>query len=159
MKLAALLASLVVASSSAAIAVAACGYNVSFSSYGAACSASGAPDSTLTGGFDGTNTCHVAVKFDVPGFCCNVFVNAQLLVIGTSPANIPAPGGCKLLVTPTVILPLTPTTGTTVIEGDIPPSPALVGSVYLQGIVGRFTTISFSQDYDFTAGLQILIGP
>ncbi|HET6204922.1 MAG TPA: hypothetical protein VFI25_19195 [Planctomycetota bacterium] len=132
-----------------------CAFAAQFTGYGAACSASGALPSTLTGLFaSGSNGCTVSVTIDPPFLCCNVYVFGRFLVLGFQSASIPMPNGCTLLAFPDLILPFPVDSDT--LAHAVPNDPAIVGlDVFVQGIVRRFDTIAFVDFFDFTAGLQI----
>lgn len=133
-----------------------CVYDVSFQAYGTGCSSFTPLLPALDGEFDGTASCSLAIAYDVPPLCCNVYVVRQLLLVGLSPTSLPLPNGCTLLVDPKLILFLSPTAGTTVLKTTLPNTTALIGAaVYLQGVVDRFDTFALAHDLEFTAGLRL----
>jgi hypothetical protein len=134
----------------------ACSYDVDVASYGEPCAIASSQLSTLTGSFDGGAGCRLTLVYAVPAVCCNVFVAQQLLVIGLAPAALTLPGGCPLLVAPTWLVGLPPKVGATVLTATLPDLPVLVGqSLYVQGVVDRFSTIGFTHDLETTGGLAL----
>ncbi len=132
---------------------------MTFSHYGAACQGASLALPGIEGGFDGSSGCTVTVELFAPPTCCNTYLVAQFLVVGLSPASHVFPSGCTLLAFPDWVIALSPTPGFTLLHGQLPADPSLVGmSVYLQGVVDDFTTIGMDHDLGFSDGLRLKLG-
>lgn len=133
---------------------------VSFVSYGESCSFF-LQDATLSGAYDPAS-CTMTLTQTLSSTCCNTFPTNQFLLFGLSPApGTPLPGlapGCSLLVQPLFFAgqpaPLTSTTGTWDFVLPAVPFPVVL---YVQGLNQYFTTVSFSNDFQTTNGLEITI--
>lgn len=133
-----------------------CPYTIAFGSYGSGCAVAAFAPPTIDAAFDGTNACDVKLAYSVPPACCNVLLTMQVLVIGTQAVSVPQPGGCTLLASPNLVVALPPMTGDTVIVAALPPNPVFVGTtLYMQGVINRFTTIGFTNDLEFSNGLKM----
>lgn len=141
-------------------AVAMCPYTTVFTQYGAGCSPVSLTAPVLNGSVNGSFVCGVTIDLNAPPVCCNVFLNGEWLLVGTSAVNVPIPNGCTLLASPDLVIPLPPQIGSTKIVADLPHDPALIGtSIYMQGVTSRFTTIGLTTDLEFSNGLELKFNP
>lgn len=144
----------------ATAAVAMCPYTTVFTQYGTACSPVSLTAPALNGSVNGSFVCGVTIDLNAPPVCCNVFLNGEWLLVGLQPLNTPLPGGCTLLASPDLVIPLPLQIGSTKIVADLPHDPALIGtSIYMQGVTSRFTTIGLTTDYEFSNGLELKFTP
>jgi hypothetical protein len=139
-----------------------CPYTVIFSQYGNSCAPTTNMGPILSATADGSSSCAVAIDFNVQQPCghCGQYVSGQWLVVGLNQMSMPSIGGCSLYVTPDFLIPLPPAIGSTLVEGDMPSDPALIGmSFYMQGIITRVSTLGATTDVEFSNGLEMNIAP
>jgi len=127
--------------------------NVTFTPYGSACGIGGTP-TTLSGTW-APQACTVTLAWNVPGICCNIFLQRHLFVLGLQTASIPLPGlgtGCVLHVVPALVLELPPrqTTLTFVV-----PSAVVGASFYAQAANVWFDTFCLCNVYQLSQGLAV----
>lgn len=129
--------------------------NVTFTSYGTACSNAGFPAS-LTGSFDATS-CTATLTLNAFSGCCNTFEQFNVWAIGWQQAQIlippPNPNSCLLLNTADIILMQTPATQNT-FTFVVPPGLSGI-TVYAQSAKMYFTTIGMTMDLSITEGVQV----
>lgn len=132
----------------AAVLSAQCQFSsVALQGYGTGCSEVFGFYPTLRFELDQAN-CTLAVTVDADSGCCNTFLQATALVIGTRPTSVPLPLAdplCALLVQPdTVLIQAGPVATPFVLQ--LPPTlpPA---SFFAQGIAGYYTTVTFPRPF------------
>lgn len=82
------------------------------------------------------------------GLLQNVSLNGEWLLVGL---NTPLPGGCTLLASPDLVIPLPPQMGSTKIVADLPHDPALIGtSIYMQVVHDGTREFSNGLELKFT---------
>jgi hypothetical protein len=97
-----------------------------------------------------------AVFTGLPG-CCNTFLTARFLFIGTNQAMIPAPGpGCFLLTTPVLVVFLPPSV--TQITAPVPPIPPGGIQAFAQ-YANEYTTFGVVRDYNLSNGVAMKFSP
>ncbi|MGH7150985.1 MAG: hypothetical protein ACREIU_09820, partial [Planctomycetota bacterium] len=134
----------------------ACPFNIQFTSYGSACSPSGALASGLAGLYaNGPSGCSVTLTVSPASDTASTYFISSLLVLGFQSLSFTLPNGCTLLAFPTLLLPLP---FTNVLTLPLPPDPALVGlTAFAQGLVIRTDVFGTTQFHDLTPGVQISI--
>jgi hypothetical protein len=142
------------------------GYGLSVSTVAPACSASGAPHSTLALALQPSPSlsqpCKLICTLDAPAYCCNIYIAARVLAFGANSASLPLPGGCKLLVDPLLLAAFPAPSGGTKSElaFGLPALPSLVGLTLLtQAGVVRFDTLAFATYVDTTQALKFTLTP
>lgn len=144
------------------VAAAMCPFTTIFFQYGAGCAPGTQAPPILNGQLDGGMTCGVIIDLNVQQPCghCGVYVKSEWLVVGFSAINVPMSNGCSLLASPDIVLPLPPAIGSTVLQGELPHDPSLIGhSFYMQGIIERVSTFGNTTDIEVSNGLEMRIIP
>jgi hypothetical protein len=127
--------------------------NVTFTSYGSACGLGGTP-TVLTGTWV-PSACTLTFGWNIPGICCNIFVQRHLFVLGLQSTQIPLPGlgtGCTLWVVPALALELPPRT--TTLSFVVPD--AVVGATFYAQVANIwFDTFCMCNVYQLSQGLAV----
>lgn len=129
---------------------------VSTGTYGAGCATQfDVPEYKAS--FDPAN-CTLTLGFSgFPG-CCNTFLTARIVLLGTQAANIPVPGvgpGCTLLVDPTIVAVIPPVDGVTF---NVPPLPPGISVQVFSQYLNQYTTFGVQQDFNMSNGVAIKLG-
>lgn len=144
------------------VATAMCPFTTLFFQYGAGCAPGTQAPPILNGQLDGGMTCGVMIDLNVQQPCghCGVYVKSEWLVLGFQAVNVPMSNGCTLLASPDIVLPLPPAIGSTVLQGELPHNPSLIGhSFFMQGIIERVSTFGNTTDIEVSNGLEMRIVP
>ena len=134
----------------------ACPFNVPFTSYGSACSPSGATPSSISGLYTNTATgCSVTLTVSPSPDGPTTYFISSFLFLGFQSVSAPLPNGCTLLAFPTLFFALPFTNALPI---PLPPDPALTGlTAYSQGVVYRTDIFGTTNYFDVTPGVQISI--
>jgi hypothetical protein len=126
---------------------------VTFTSYGAGCSAFGQDPPSLTGTADGAS-CTVTLNLSGwAGNCPNICLVARLLAFGSAQQQVPlGVVPCDLLVVPDFILSFIPALGESLVF-PLPPVPLAGLTVFVQG--GHDFMTPTGHQYQVSDGLQL----
>jgi hypothetical protein len=130
-------------------------FSMTFTEYGAGCSAFGQDAPALSGAYD-PSACVVALSLSGwSGNCPNICLSARLLAIGAAPQQVALPfAGCDLLVVPDLVFAFAPAVGPTIVLG-VPNVPLAGATLYVQGAHDFLWGATHA--YELSNGLQVSI--
>lgn len=131
--------------------------SLSMNSYGQGCTTVFATPTTLSGSLS-VSTCELDLTVNTFPGCCNTFLSARVLALGTQQTNLPVPqlgAGCTMLLQPIGVLFLPSSGGDTFtlnLPSMVPPL-----SFHVQAAAIYFTTIGLTTEAQLSEGMTVTL--